>query len=298
MSEAPCVSCRRDRALRCEKGLCGNCCDKQAPCADTNHSVRNKPRGTSHASQGKVERRSAIRRFEMAIWSSGIALNLDTPKQVAKLVYDHLKSSREMSDLSFLVPPGVLERAEAIIEPTMHGLLPADVEEAQDAGQQGSPSGVLSDHASLPEELVAQLILSCQHLDPAKAAARVEIRKSIWFRLQRMDESILDAAAKMTISEQRLQQFRKAQLPLAFSDTAQYERFKNELHAQVQAVLLKETSELANTISSILVIVNGISATFYSDKVQGLTKTFDNKSFGSSDLDVALVFEIEPYITL
>ena len=239
-------------------------------------------------------------KFVMAIWSSGIALNLDTTKQEAKLVYDHLISSREMSELSFLVPPGDLGRAEAIIEPTMKMLQPEDVEEAQDAGQQGSPSGVLSDHAaaSLPEGLMAQLRSSCEHVDPAIAAARVEIRKNIWLRFKQMDESILDAAEKVQISEQRLQQLFTAQLPLAFRDTAQYDRFKKELHAQVQAVLLKETSERANTIRSILVIVNGTSATFYSEKDPGLTKTFDNRSLGSSDLDVALVFETEPYITL
>jgi hypothetical protein len=66
MSKAPCAHCRPDCAKKCAKGLSGNCCDKQAPCADAIHLVRNKPRGTSHASQGKVERRSAIRRFETA----------------------------------------------------------------------------------------------------------------------------------------------------------------------------------------------------------------------------------------
>ncbi len=89
MSEASYVHCSRERALTCTKGLCGNCCDRQAPCAATNHSVR-----TSASDSELVgDKGTALVSAEqiLAVEGQGLSLQLKLePADIERLVSEYV----------------------------------------------------------------------------------------------------------------------------------------------------------------------------------------------------------------
>ena len=209
--------------------------------------------------------------------------------------------------LEELVPPGVLERAVTVA--TEH--VPAEWLSQRSkrlfapllaaSSDERSAAASLSNDSEGPPGLALQQQSSHPHFDDfwinefltedfgineseADRRLRATVRNELWkkFHFERYKANLLEDGVKAGFSNEALLRLLSRECPLGFEGRVQYETFCAELHQRV-------CHRIPNLRCSI--VIGGTASKLYSENPNHFFQSFDHAGPGTSDIDVALVFE-------
>ena len=315
--------CRKDRAHLCPRFLCATCCDRSSPCCGENHNKRRKARGTSKPSEAKIRRR-CLHESVMEI-IKGLTKNRPwflerlqisgyTVRKFTWLLYDHMvwmvseennsdstsEEANSASKLSFTIPPAELSLVEEEVELIAKTVTKNDLVQAREREEDANQEFNVPqrNEVAIQPAILESIRVSFGHiLNQEEKSDRISWRKLLVQHLQSPpSKRLLQYGQSVGLTDEAIVRLVDKVCPLSFVDERQYHNFSDALAARVRENLWKFRDRLMSTAAGSLngfqLIFGGTAATLFSEDPgvkQG--RLFDQNGTGTSDLDVAIVFE-------